>query len=329
MSDSYPSDWDQRRKKVYQRDNYTCQNCGAQGGPHGNAELHAHHIVPKGKGGTHEVSNLKTICNECHSAIHNENVYAPTDPDVALSQNSSNRGASKKASLLPIVSSKYPTELEPQIKRANIVYRISKELDEISEEEGEFFELYSTIKNTPNPNLPIIERLAEQKESIDSIIENVKNKKQELNSFDKESMNEKGKKQHKQYNKILDEYIDILDDYYSEVAKSAIDDGHQVENNDIFYLMRKRIIDLNDDLSSATQKYIKYLTKDVKEYDREMAKQEKNKLRNILMVGGLIEFVLLISLSFSLPDFLHGIIVLIMIITGLYMWEMRERYHSF
>lgn len=71
---SYPSDWDQRRKSVYRRDNFTCQNCGRKGGPHGNAELHAHHIVPKSKGGSHKQSNLVTICKDCHNAIHTQSV---------------------------------------------------------------------------------------------------------------------------------------------------------------------------------------------------------------------------------------------------------------
>jgi len=77
MSRGYPSDWGRKRKKVYKRDNYTCQNCGRQGGPYGNAELHAHHIVPKSKGGTHKTSNLKTLCKDCHDAIHGRK-KAPT-----------------------------------------------------------------------------------------------------------------------------------------------------------------------------------------------------------------------------------------------------------
>jgi len=77
MSREYPSDWNSRRKAVYQRDNFTCQNCGRRGGPHGNYELHAHHIVPKSKGGTHRKSNLKTLCKQCHNAIHG-NKPAPT-----------------------------------------------------------------------------------------------------------------------------------------------------------------------------------------------------------------------------------------------------------
>lgn len=70
MSSEYPSDWESRRRNVYSRDNYTCQNCGANGGTRGSAELHAHHIVPKSKGGSHKKSNLVTLCRECHGAIH-------------------------------------------------------------------------------------------------------------------------------------------------------------------------------------------------------------------------------------------------------------------
>ncbi len=70
MGDGYPSDWDSRRKAVYRRDDYQCRNCGRQGGPHGDAELHAHHIVPKSKGGSDELSNLATLCGECHNEAH-------------------------------------------------------------------------------------------------------------------------------------------------------------------------------------------------------------------------------------------------------------------
>lgn len=77
MAKSYPSDWDRRRKTVYKRDNYTCQNCGRAGGPNGGATLHAHHIVPKSKGGTHSTSNLVAVCEPCHNAIHG-NSRAPS-----------------------------------------------------------------------------------------------------------------------------------------------------------------------------------------------------------------------------------------------------------
>ncbi|WP_336346203.1 HNH endonuclease [Halalkalicoccus ordinarius] len=79
MAKGYPSDWDSRRRAVYKRDGYTCQNCGAQGGPYGNTELNAHHIVPKSKGGTHSKNNLVTICKPCHNAVHyNQQTPPPT-----------------------------------------------------------------------------------------------------------------------------------------------------------------------------------------------------------------------------------------------------------
>lgn len=78
MAEEYPSDWNSRRKEVYQRDNYICQNCGAKGGSHGTAELHSHHIVPKSNGGSHNLSNLQTLCSECHKAVHGDS-NAPTE----------------------------------------------------------------------------------------------------------------------------------------------------------------------------------------------------------------------------------------------------------
>lgn len=78
MDNRYPDDWHSRSREIKKRDNYTCQNCGSRGGPKGNAELHAHHIVPISDGGSHKKSNLKTLCKDCHDAIHHNNKVAPT-----------------------------------------------------------------------------------------------------------------------------------------------------------------------------------------------------------------------------------------------------------
>mgnify|MGYP002814118770 CR=1 FL=1 len=56
------------RKKVYERDNYTCQECFVEGG-----RLEAHHILkwadyPKSR---YHLSNGKTLCKECHSKTSN------------------------------------------------------------------------------------------------------------------------------------------------------------------------------------------------------------------------------------------------------------------
>ncbi len=61
----YPSNWDDLRRKVYIRDKYTCQNCSAS-----KVVVHAHHVVPLSAGGTNRISNLITLCADCHSKIH-------------------------------------------------------------------------------------------------------------------------------------------------------------------------------------------------------------------------------------------------------------------
>lgn len=87
-SKGYPSDWDSRRKKIYRRDGYECQNCGVYGGIKGDAELHAHHVVPKAKGGTHDTTNLITICKGCHKAVHgNKNAPTKKSPENISSEN--------------------------------------------------------------------------------------------------------------------------------------------------------------------------------------------------------------------------------------------------
>ena len=56
--------WKAARREVLLRDNYQCQMCGVV--VHGK-RAHVDHIVPKAKGGSDEVSNLRTLCVSCHS----------------------------------------------------------------------------------------------------------------------------------------------------------------------------------------------------------------------------------------------------------------------
>lgn len=65
-----PKNWDSIRQAVYERDNYHCVNCGVAGGPHGNAELHADHVIPRSRDGADRDQNLRTLCRTCHEARH-------------------------------------------------------------------------------------------------------------------------------------------------------------------------------------------------------------------------------------------------------------------
>ncbi len=77
----YPPNWDELRRKVYQRDGYRCLNCSATNEP-----VHAHHIVPASRGGSHRLSNLATLCGSCHAKIHPhmEQHRVETSPPVAI-----------------------------------------------------------------------------------------------------------------------------------------------------------------------------------------------------------------------------------------------------
>ena len=56
------------RKKVYKRDNYTCQDCGEKG------NIHAHHIEKRSESPelAFDVNNGVTLCPECHAKRHEQ-----------------------------------------------------------------------------------------------------------------------------------------------------------------------------------------------------------------------------------------------------------------
>lgn len=53
--------WSQIRKYILERDDFTCQYCGAKDGP-----LEADHVMPKSRGGTDEYNNLVCACMRCN-----------------------------------------------------------------------------------------------------------------------------------------------------------------------------------------------------------------------------------------------------------------------
>ena len=68
--------WFALRQKVFDRDDHKCRNCGAS------SNLCAHHIVPVGEGGNDVLSNLATLCRECHRRAHGERICTVRDPSI-------------------------------------------------------------------------------------------------------------------------------------------------------------------------------------------------------------------------------------------------------
>ena len=56
-----PEVWKNIRSAIFERDNYTCQYCGARG-----VRLECDHILPVSRGGSSEYDNLVTACFECN-----------------------------------------------------------------------------------------------------------------------------------------------------------------------------------------------------------------------------------------------------------------------
>jgi len=63
LSSLYPKNWYEIRALALSRDNYQCGNCHAPA-------IHVHHIVPLSKGGTNDLSNLRSLCENCHKKVH-------------------------------------------------------------------------------------------------------------------------------------------------------------------------------------------------------------------------------------------------------------------
>ncbi|MES5423718.1 HNH endonuclease [Lacticaseibacillus paracasei] len=63
--------WKQVRKRVFERDAYTCVYCGRIGG-----KLEIDHIIPISHGGTNEMANLATACRRCNRQKRDKSVKA-------------------------------------------------------------------------------------------------------------------------------------------------------------------------------------------------------------------------------------------------------------
>jgi 5-methylcytosine-specific restriction endonuclease McrA len=57
----YVGTWKAQRRLVRERDGGVCRDCGSTDRPQ------VHHVLPARYGGTHDLSNLVTLCRSCHS----------------------------------------------------------------------------------------------------------------------------------------------------------------------------------------------------------------------------------------------------------------------
>lgn len=88
--DRYPPDWEARKKAVQKRDDWTCQDCSVKSGPYADSDgkqLHVHHVKHLSDGGSNRLSNLTTLCVDCHNDRHDHDITEGLDdyqPDLGL-----------------------------------------------------------------------------------------------------------------------------------------------------------------------------------------------------------------------------------------------------
>ena len=66
---TYPDNWNEIKKRIKIRDDYTCRKCNKKFPPN-SPYLQVHHKVSLSKGGKNNDSNLISLCKKCHTKKH-------------------------------------------------------------------------------------------------------------------------------------------------------------------------------------------------------------------------------------------------------------------
>lgn len=64
------SELERFREAVLERDGFACRRCGLVPARAARRLLHAHHVLPRGRGGRNDLANGVTLCWKCHRAVH-------------------------------------------------------------------------------------------------------------------------------------------------------------------------------------------------------------------------------------------------------------------
>lgn len=84
------------RRRVFERDNYTCRYCGSTIGP-----FHCDHVYPESKGGMTVIDNLATACQVCNQKKHAKIGIWPAPSDI-LRELENERQIAKRNSLITL-----------------------------------------------------------------------------------------------------------------------------------------------------------------------------------------------------------------------------------
>ncbi|MEE1156657.1 MAG: HNH endonuclease, partial [Methanobrevibacter sp.] len=128
--------------KVYRRDGYRCQMCGAS--KNNGAELTIDHIIPLAAGGSNSIDNLQTLCHSCNENKADLIFKSGLDVDIEIKKN-------ELKSLLRVIS-------EKREKFKSLTNLLSKEKEILSNcNEDEKIDIIFNIKQLEEEFIPTIE----------------------------------------------------------------------------------------------------------------------------------------------------------------------------
>ena len=91
------------RAHALDRDNYTCQHCGAK-----NTRLEVHHIKYRSQGGSDDLDNLITLCEKCHHDLHKGKI----ELKIKGKKKSSLKHATQMSVIRCMLLKRYPEAIE-------------------------------------------------------------------------------------------------------------------------------------------------------------------------------------------------------------------------
>lgn len=206
--------------KVYRRDGYRCQMCGAS--KNNGAELTIDHIIPLAAGGSNSINNLQTLCRSCNENKADLIFKSGLDVDIEIKKN-------ELKSLLKVIS-------EKREKFKSLTNLLSEEKEILSNyNEDEKIDIIFNIKQLEEEFIPTIESdLKKLNKELQLIEEDLRLKileKQEKNrlfkilyiNIDDSTLS------------FLKKHFSIDKDSKSDILKSLIEEHEEKEIYDIIF----------------------------------------------------------------------------------------------
>ncbi|WP_241432531.1 HNH endonuclease [Natrinema gari] len=195
-------------------------------------------MVPKSKGGTHNKSNLITVCKECHNSIHGSNM-APSNTNTQPDHSSSLS--------FPLSESNYPYAVSDEVDLGNHLVESVDTIELVAdnlEELAEHAKFFATLDDEDETN-QLQAAFSEAEESVN----------RELGSFEEHVMATREtttSETSNNYGKLFDEASEFIDAVRSYRDLSIrVKDARTIENADIADLDV-----ISSDVENTAEKYI-------------------------------------------------------------------------